>query len=254
MIMNKLFALLKREVLEHNNIWRVPLILIGIAILLKLSLAIGNLSVDLNVPDQLQMDEMVGSALDGVIAKSLNGVNFMIMVVMFIVAVFYSLACLFNERQDDSVLFWRSLPISDSLTVASKLLIAVVVIPLIVVFCQAVVAVIFFGTDSIQYLVAYYGQSLIHLAMLITWSLLPTVAWCIFCSEIARKNPFLLAFIAPILFVLVDKLFLNGVLSQTFIVNRLTGFADFSVTSLLGGFVFSAVCLFLAVIRRSERI
>jgi hypothetical protein len=52
----------------------------------------------------------------------------------------------------------------------------------------------------------------------------------------------------------VDKLFLDGVISQTFIINRLGSVGDFSAVPLLFGFVFSAVCVFMAIIKRSQRI
>lgn len=252
--MNTLLALLKRELLEHSNLWRVPLILIGLALLVKLSLSIGNLSLNFDMPEQLQLDNTIDSALDAVIAKSLNSMNVLIMWVMFIVSVFYALSCLYNERQDQSVLFWRSLPISDSLTVASKLMIALLVVPLIIIICQAIVAVLFFGVDSVEYLSNYYAGSLAALFKILLWSLLPTIAWCVMCSEIARKNPFLLAFIAPIIFVLVDKLFLNGVISQTLIINRVAGFSDYSLMPLIWGCLFSAVCIAIAIVKRSQRI
>lgn len=252
--MKKLVALLIREVLEHKNIWRVPLILIGIGILVKLSLSVGNLALDFDVPDQLQLDGAIDSALDGVIAKSLNSMNSIITLVMFVVAVFYALSCLYEERQDDSVLFWRSLPISDSLTVASKLLIALLLVPVIIVVCQAVVAVIFFGGDSFAYLSAYYSDSLAGLGKMILWTLLPTIAWCTLCSEIAAKNPFLLAFMAPLILILIDKLFLNGVISQTFIINRFWGTSHHTIMPLLWGVVFSGICFFLTVIKRSQRV
>ncbi len=252
--MKTLQALLRREISEHKNLWRVPLVLVGIALLFKLSLLVGNFSMNVELPSQLELDNTIDSALDTVIAKALNVMNTIIMWVMFIVAIFYALACLFTERQDQSVLFWRSLPISDRLTVASKLIIALIVIPLTIVATQAVVAVIFFGLDSFEYLAVYYGQSIALLMKLILWSLLPVVAWCALCSEVAKKNPFLLAVIAPILVILVDKLFLNGMLSQTFIINRLTDVSDFGLVPLVSGLVFSAVCIVLTVIKRSQRI
>jgi ABC-2 type transport system permease protein len=252
--LNKLPALLKREILEHKNLWRVPAILIGIAILVKLSLSIGNLSLDINIPDQLQLDDDIDSALNVVVAKALNSMNYIIMLVMFVVAIFYSLSCLFNERQDESVLFWRSLPISDSITVASKMLIALVAVPIVIIASQAVVAVVFFGTSSPSYLSSYYGGSLMTLGKFLLWSMLPIIAWCMFCSEIAKKNPFLLAFIAPILFIVVDKLFLNGVVSQTFVINRLTGISNYTLMALVWGVLFSAVCVVLALVKRSQRI
>ena len=251
--MTKLIALLKREILEHPAIWRVPLILIGIALLVKLSLSFGNLSLNINLPEQLQLDDEVGTAVNAVVAKALNTMNYIIMLVMFVVSIFYALSSLFNERQDQSVLFWRSLPISDNLTVASKLLVALVLIPVVIVVAQALVAVLFFGTDALGYLSAYFDRSLEILGKILLWSMLPIITWCLLCSEIAKKNPFLLAFISPIILILVDKLFLNGTISQTFVINRLTGVSDHNLITLFWGVVFSAVCYALAVIKRGER-
>ena len=252
--MKTFYALLKREILEHNNIWRVPIIMVGIAILVRLSLTVGNFALDIKVPSELQLDEAIHSGLITVLSKSLNSMNFIIMLAMFIVSIFYALSCLFNERQDDSVLFWRSLPISDSMTVASKLAIAVVVIPLIIIVTQVAVAIIFLGFDSFAYLTGFFGHALVLFAKIILWGLLPVVAWCLFCSEVASKNPFLLAFIAPIIFTMVDKMFLNGMISQALVVNRVSSFSSYTAMPLLWGMLVTVVCLVLAVVKRSQRI
>jgi len=253
-MINKLVALVKREVLEHNNLWRVPLILVCIAVLLRISMAFGNLALEFDVPTEFEIDKKVDGIMNGVVARALSFMNIIVMVSLFIVAIFYSLSCLYNERQDQSVLFWRSLPISDGLTVASKLLVALILIPLIIVACQAAVSLVLLDLTAFQYLSSYYGHSLLGLAKILLWSMLPTIAWCVLCSEIAKKNPFLLAFIAPILLVLVDKLFLNGVISETLVVNRLTGFDDYTLMPLVLGALFAAACITLAIIKRSQRI
>ena len=49
----------------------------------------------------------------------------------FIVQVYYFVTCLFDERRDQSVMFWRSLPVSDKMTIASKVLTGAIVIPAI---------------------------------------------------------------------------------------------------------------------------
>ena len=248
-----LIALLKREILEHKSIWRVPACLLGLSILVKFSLAFGNLSVNIDIPEQLNLEPAINSVLDAVVVRTLNMMNYIIVVVMYLVSIFYALSCLFNERQDQSVLFWRSLPITDQMTIAAKLLVAVVVIPMIIVLSQAVMAVIFFDLDAPRYLSSYYANSLIGLVKMLLWSLLPVVAWCVFCSQVANKNPFLLAVIAPISLILIDKLFFNGVVSQVFVINRLTGVSDYNTTTLMTGIVFSVLCIGLAIMRRSQR-
>ncbi|MGB9433241.1 MAG: hypothetical protein WBQ89_13430, partial [Candidatus Acidiferrum sp.] len=55
----------------------------------------------------------------------------LLMVVALIVGVIYCLDALHGERRDRSILFWKSLPISDFTTVLAKAAIALVVLPLI---------------------------------------------------------------------------------------------------------------------------
>ncbi len=140
------------------------------------------------------------------------------------------------------------------MTIASKLVIALLVIPLMIIICQAIVSVIFLGTHSPDYLSIYFVNSLPLLLKTLIWSLLPTVAWCMLCSEISKKNPFMLAFIAPILVILVDKLFLNGLLSQHLIINRLAGTDNYSFMPLIWGSLVSLVCIVLTIVKRSQRI
>ena len=252
--MTVMLALLKREILEHRSIWFVPMILIAIAIMVRLSLAFGSLNVDIELPSQLQLDDQVNSIVNGVLARSLNWMNYIISMTIMVAACFYTLSCLYSERQDESVLFWRSLPVSDVTTIASKLIIALVVAPLSVLICQTVVAFVFLGIGAIDYLSLYFSGSLALLLKVILWSLLPTVAWCLFCSEVAKRNPFLLAFVAPVLVWVVDSLFLNGVIGDYIMVNRWFGFNAYTSAPLISGLILSVVFVSLAVVKRSQRI
>ena len=60
----------------------------------------------------------------------------------FLVGVFYSLEALQGERRDRSILFWKSLPVSDRTTVLSKASIPLVVLPLLVFVISAVLILI----------------------------------------------------------------------------------------------------------------
>ncbi len=53
------------------------------------------------------------------------------MAAAFIVGIFYSLDALHGERRDRSILFWKSLPVSDLTTVLSKATIPLVILPLL---------------------------------------------------------------------------------------------------------------------------
>ena len=251
--MKIMFALLKREILEHSSIWKVPLIMLVISGLIKLSFSAGNLSVNINTPDFLNLDSSVDSAIDEVLIRSMWLVNGLITFVMIVVSAFYALSCLYAERQDQSVLFWRSLPISDAMTVVSKLIIALLVVPLMIIVSHVVVSMVFLGVQSIAYLQQSIPISVISTVKIVVWLLLPLVAWCIFCSGVAKKGPFLLAFVAPIVLVAIDKLFFELGISHL-IIDRFYPSNHDSTLLLLSGLGLSVICIYLATVKRSQRI
>ena len=65
------------------------------------------------------------------IEKPYDFAALLIMVTTFIVGVFYCLDALYGERRDRSILFWKSLPVSDLTTVLSKASIPLVILPLL---------------------------------------------------------------------------------------------------------------------------
>ncbi|MGH9636907.1 MAG: ABC transporter permease, partial [Candidatus Angelobacter sp.] len=52
----------------------------------------------------------------------------LIMGIAMVVGIFYSLDALYGERRDRSILFWKSMPVSDLTTVLSKMAIPLVII------------------------------------------------------------------------------------------------------------------------------
>ncbi|MGH8125806.1 MAG: ABC-2 transporter permease, partial [Rhodanobacteraceae bacterium] len=54
-------------------------------------------------------------------------------IVLFFVIFFYLLGALYDDRRDRSILFWKSLPLSDTSTVISKVVSAIILAPLIAV-------------------------------------------------------------------------------------------------------------------------
>ena len=251
--MKIILALLKREILEHTSIWKVPLVMLVVSILVKLSFSVGNLSVNVSVPDFLNLNSTVDSAIDGILVRSMWLVNGLISFVMMVVSVFYALSCLNAEKQDQSVLFWRSLPVSDTMTVASKLIIALLVIPVVIVFSHIVVSVVFLGSDSVGYLQNSISLSVISTAKIVAWLLLPIVAWCVCCSSVAKKGPFLLAFVIPFVLIIVDELFFELGLSYLVIGRFYPNNYD-SALLLMSGVGLSVVCIYVAIIKRSQRI
>ena len=65
-------------------------------------------------------------------------VTAIIFLVMGTVGFFYCIDALYADRADRSVLFWKSLPLSDAETVLSKFATAAVLIPLVAEICVEV--------------------------------------------------------------------------------------------------------------------
>jgi ABC-2 type transport system permease protein len=133
--------------------------------------------------------------------------------VMAIVVFFYCLGCLFDERKDRSVLFWKSLPVSDSQTVLSKVAMALVGAPLLTLAFGLVtsflVLLITLGAAGVSglNLAGVFANSATYLApfaiaatipVYVVWAL-PTVGWLMMVSSWARTKVFLWAVGAPVL-------------------------------------------------------
>jgi ABC-2 type transport system permease protein len=140
-------------------------------------------------------------------------------IVLAFVVFFYLLGALYDDRKDRSILFWKSLPASDTLTIASKLLAAMVLAPLIfwVVFVltQIVMAVI----ASIMVLSVGENPWTLFLSVLNplkAWSILlvsylaasiwflPIYGWLLLVSAFAPRIPLLFAVLPPVVFAILQ--------------------------------------------------
>jgi ABC-2 type transport system permease protein len=136
-----------------------------------------------------------------------------LLLVMIISVFFFCLGSLYDERKDKSVLFWKSLPVSDTETVLSKALMALVGAPLITIALGTVIGFIllllvflFAGIGGIN-LLGVLAQPATYLApfellailpVYLLWAL-PTVGWLMLVSAWARRVPFLWAVGVPVM-------------------------------------------------------
>ncbi|MFZ6658906.1 hypothetical protein [Undibacterium sp. TJN19] len=141
-----------------------------------------------------------------------------ILAVMALIIFFYCLGCLYDDRRDRSILFWKSLPVSDFETVLSKLLTASVVVPVIFLIIGTVMSFIMMTIVSIGlatqdvYLFKdlllnerLYLSPLQVFAMLpvyVFWAL-PSLGWLMLVSSWARSKVFLWAIGLPLISLLL---------------------------------------------------
>ena len=111
-----LYWSLRRELWENRAIYMGPLVMAAVV----LGAFIWHLSkVRSGPPHVLFVPYGMGSSA--------------VLFVSFVVAFFYSLDALHSERRDRSILFWKSMPVSDLTTVVSKALVPMAIVPLFAV-------------------------------------------------------------------------------------------------------------------------
>ncbi len=209
--------LLKREFWEHRGgfLWAPVIAGSVITVLYALLALIGTVAgrgddngfhVD-GGPEKLH--EIIGAVGDGTM---LAGVVLACVVLGFVVF-FYALGSLYDDRRDRSVLFWKSLPLSDLNTVLSKAAWALLLAPIVAIgiglligLCLWLVTALTLSVNGISQSSAVFTHShplriiggvLSNLPIYVMWSL-PTIGWLMFCSAWARTKPFLWAVLIPI--------------------------------------------------------
>src|SRR6266699_5785001 len=116
----------KRELWENRSIYVAPLIVAAVVLF-------GFLVSTIGMPERRQAVLLLDSAHQrAAIGAPYDVAAMMLIFTAFIVGVFYCLDALHSERRDRSILFWKSLPVSDLTTVLSKASIPLVVLPVII--------------------------------------------------------------------------------------------------------------------------
>jgi ABC-2 type transport system permease protein len=133
----------------------------------------------------------------------------------FIVGIFYTLDALYGERRDRSILFWKSLPVSDLTTVLSKFCIPLVILPLLT-FAIALVTQFVMLLLSSGFSVGPLGarMSFFHMSLMLLYHILtvhglwyaPIYAWLLLVSAWAPRAPFLWAFLPPFVIWGVERI------------------------------------------------
>src|SRR5437667_4708580 len=115
----------RREVWENRSIYIAPVI---VAVVVLFGFLVSTIGLPKRRHDVLLLDPARARAA---IEAPYNMAAIMLILTAFIVGVFYCLDALYGERRDRSILFWKSLPVSDRTTLLSKATIPLVVLPLV---------------------------------------------------------------------------------------------------------------------------
>src|SRR5262249_27270916 len=210
-----LYWSVRRELWENRSLYIVPMIAAGVALAGYVFYALKHLTEQvLGLPALEPMRRHV------TIAAPFDFVAIALIIATLIVAVYYSLDALHGERRDRSILFWKSMPVSDLLTVASKAAVPLLVLPVIafiVVIATHVVMlllgslILLFGHASASVpwteVRIFSGSGILAygLVTLAIWHA-PIYGWLMLVSAWAQRAPFLWAVVPPALIALVEKL------------------------------------------------
>lgn len=258
--MNSMLMLVRREFWEHRSLYLAPAVVMGLILVMSLwsSFVIGdapggNVAAIADVSDLSQIKDLgekerseLQQAIDlsqdrkqTIFLAGTMSFTGMLLGLMCIVVFFYLLDSLYAERRDRSILFWKSLPVSDAEVVFSKLLVAVVVVPIAALIVGAVLqilvaivyAVRFNGTVLGQILPEWNTLAWLRAQAVMACMALAGVLWCapvaaylLLMSAWARRNVFLWAVLPPIALMVGERVTFHTTHVTKFVLERLFGF------------------------------
>ena len=221
-----------RELWENRSIYVAPSIVAAIILF-------GAFVGSFHLPDRRQNAMLLDPARQrAAIELPYDIVAMMLIFTAFIVGVFYCLDALHGERRDRSILFWKSLPVSDLTTVLSKVTVPLVVLPL---FSFAIIVVTQFTMLLISTAVLLprglaattwanfnlFQQSLILLYGLVAIALwhAPIYGWALLVSGWVRRATFLWAVLPLLAISFFEKITFNTSHFASMLKDRVLGFA-----------------------------
>jgi ABC-2 type transport system permease protein len=220
----------RRELWENRSLYIAPLAVAGVVLF-------GFLISTIGLPHRRRATLLLEPAQQrAAIEKPYDMAAMMILATVFIVGVFYCLDALHGERRDRSILFWKSLPVSDFTTVLSKALIPLAVLPLIafaiIVATQVDMLLLSNVVLAANGVPATTGEQLplfqhslillYGLATLALWHA-PLYAWLLLVSGWARRATFLWAVLPFALISVLERMALNTSYFGSMLKYRLAG-------------------------------
>lgn len=223
----------RRELWENRSIYIAPLIVAAVVLF-------GSFVSSFHLPARRRLAMLLDPAHRRAAIELPYDIAAMIIILTaFVIGLFYSLDALYGERRERSILFWKSLPVSDLTTVLSKAVIPLVILPL-------VIFVIIVATQFTMMLISsaallssglagttwanfnLFQQSLILLYSLIVIALwhAPIYGWALMISGWARRATFLWAVLPFLAIGVLEKIAFDTSHFASMLKDRLVGAGD----------------------------
>jgi len=211
----QMYWCVRRELWEYKSIYIAPIAGAALA-LVACSISMMRLPERMRTADPMQQWGMI----DGPFTLA----ALLIMGVTFVVALFYSLDALYGERRDRSILFWKSLPVSDRTTVLAKASIPMLILPVltfaVTIVAQAIILIVtkaVLAASGVNAEAAWNHLSFWHLDGMLIYHLVaihglwfaPFYGWLLLVSAWAKRLPILWATLPPIAIGVFEKIAFN---------------------------------------------
>jgi ABC-2 type transport system permease protein len=239
----RLYWSIRRELWENRSIYLVPL---AVAVVVLVGFTIGLLRLPQTVRDALALDP---TAQRAVLGQPYDFSAYLFMGTTFVVAIFYCLDALQGERRDRSILFWKSLPVSDFTAVMAKASVPMVILPFLSIALTVLVNLIMLVLSSLVLVATGNGVALLwanvpiagisatllyHMIAVHALGYAPIYAWLLLVSAWSRRAAFLWALLPPLAIVLIERLAFNSSHFASLLMSRMAGGAAADMTSAPG--------------------
>lgn len=231
---------IRRELWEYRSIYIAPLAVAGFMLVAHF---VGAMTLPYRVRG---FSALVPTKQRAILEQPFLFTMGLIMGIAFIVGMFYCLEALRSERRDRSILFWKSLPVSDLTTVLAKASIPLVVLPALTIAILFVTEWIMLLEDSVALLAngvnvtsLWNSSSLLHMQIMLLYHMVtvhiiwyaPIFAWLLLISAWAKRAAFLWAVLPPVAICAAEKLIFNTTHFLHFLGYRFSGPENFSLNA-----------------------
>jgi len=205
---------LRRELWEYRSVWIAPLSAAGI-VLFGFAVSLVRTPHTLRGISKLSPDKLAALRF---VPFGIAGAAIILTTV--VVGIFYCLGTLYNERRDRSILFWKSMPVSDWTTLLAKGTIPLLILPVVAftVICATQILMLLFDYAALAVHPSDVARVWSTVPVLQLWGLLlylivtltmwyaPVYGYLLALSAWAKRGPFLWAVIPPIALSVFEKL------------------------------------------------
>jgi ABC-2 type transport system permease protein len=229
-----LYWSIRRELWENRSIYIAPL---AVAAMFLFGFVVNMVTLR----HRIAASSLDPTQQNHILATRYELAGALIMGTALIVGIFYSLDALYGERRDRSILFWKSLPVSDLTTVLSKLAIPVVILPLVsfavtvaTQFIMLLLSSVILTGSGVNIATLWREASFFHVSFVLLYHFAtvhglwyaPLYGWLLLVSAWASRAPFIWAVLPPFAICGLEKIAFNTSYCLSMLQYRLAGPGD----------------------------